>query len=431
MIEKVVVMSKTDYALQPSAILGFQDIWAGLIVALSNMPPWERGFHIFWLFGPFFLLIERSPADAWLSVLAIAFVFRSILKREKVWLKVFWVKACFLFLGVCMLSSATSEIPSYAFSEALAWFRFPLFAMATAFWLGTDKRLLYAMLLSTALGMFLMTGILIMEMIVEGQKLSRLSWPYGDFVSGNYLSKVGLPAFAIMMALAVGAKPRLAAIMGGLSFISIIMSVLTGERINFLIRACGGMLAALTWRPNWRRYLILVIVEIMAVASVFIAFPNLQSRFSEQIWYSLPTGPHSDYYRVMGAGMVVFETAPVLGIGPATHRELCPSILDVTSELRCDNHPHNFYIQLLTETGVIGLITGSLMFVSIIWAAFAGWRKNRDNVVAATAFVIPFGLFFPIQTTSDFFGQWNNVFMWSAIALALAAATSLVADKQK
>ena len=219
--------------------------------------------------------------------------------------------------------------------------------------------------------------------------------------------------------------------MGGLSLISIVMSVFTGERINFLIRACCGMLAALVWQPNWRRYFILIIVEIFAVAAVFIAMPNVQDRFTNAVVNSLPTGSHSDYYRVMGAGLSVFETAPVLGIGPATHRELCPSILGETLEFRCDNHPHNYYIQFLTETGVIGLITGSVMIISIIWAAFAGWRQNRANVVAATAFVIPFGLFFPIQSTGDFFGQWNNIFMWSAIALALAAARTLVPHKPK
>jgi O-antigen ligase len=133
----------------------------------------------------------------------------------------------------------------------------------------------------------------------------------------------------------------------------------------------------------------------------------------------------------MGAGVMVFKTSPVLGIGPATHRELCPSILGETSKFRCDNHPHNFYIQFLTETGFIGLIAGSLMIISIIWAAFSGWRKNRDNVVAATAFVVPLGLFFPIQSTGDFFGQWNNIFMWSAIAMALAAARTLTAEQKK
>jgi O-antigen ligase len=424
-------VSEPRQAIEPTIKAMFQTIWTGPGDALAAMPRWEKGFHIFWLLGPFILLIERSPADIWLSFLAIAFVVRSIFKRDGAWLRVFWVRACFLFLAVCMLSSTMSAMPSYAFSEGLAWFRFPLFAMATAFWLGTDKRLLYAMLVSTALGMFLMTGILTAEMIIEGQKGGRLSWPYDDLVSGNYLSKVGLPAFTIMVALAIGAKPKLASIMGGLSLISIVMSVLTGERINFLIRACGGMLAALVWQPNWRRYFILIIVEVFAVVAVFIAMPNIQDRFTNEIVNSLPTGSHSDYYRVMGAGLSVFETAPVLGIGPGTHRELCPSILGETPEFRCDNHPHNFYIQFLTETGVIGLITGSVMIISIIWAAFAGWRQNRANVVAATAFVIPFGLFFPIQSTGDFFGQWNNIFMWSAIALALAAARTSVPGKPK
>jgi len=425
------IVNESSQALELTIKAKFKDIWTGLGNALAVMPRWEKGFHIFWLLGPFILLIERSPADIWLSILALAFVVRSIIKRDGGWLKAFWVRASFLFLVVCMVSSALSAIPAYAFSEGLAWFRFPLFAMATAFWLGTDRRLLYAMLVSTALGMMLMIGILTTEMIIEGQKGGRLSWPYDDLVSGNYLSKVGLPAFNIMVALAIGAKTRLALIMGGLSLISVIMSVLTGERINFLIRACGGMLAALVWRPHWRRYFILVVVEILAVTAVFTVMPNVQDRFTNAVVNSLPTGPHSDYYRVMGGGLTVFKTAPFLGVGPATHRELCPSILGKTAEFRCDNHPHNYYIQLLTETGVIGLVIGSLMIVSINWAAFAGWQKNRDNVVAATAFVVPFGLFFPIQSTGDFFGQWNNIFMWSAIALALAAARTLTAEQKK
>ena len=47
--------------------------------------------------------------------------------------------------------------------------------------------------------------------------------------------------------------------------------------------------------------------------------------------------------------------------------------------------------------------------------------RNRSNVVTATAFIIPLGLFFPIASMGDFFGQWNNIFLWSAVALSLAA----------
>ena len=112
-----------------------------------------------------------------------------------------------------------------------------------------------------------MMGILTAEFLIEGQKGGRLTWPYGDAVPGNYLAKVGLPAFTVMVALAVGAKPRIASFMGVLALLSILISILTGERINFLIRACGGMLAALVWRPVIKRFSLLVLIEALAVAS--------------------------------------------------------------------------------------------------------------------------------------------------------------------
>ena len=406
-----------------------RELFSNVYRALSEKNIYDRWLHIFWLMGPFILLIERSPADLWITMIAFIFVARSFVKRDFSWFGVFWVKMCFIFLAVCILSSVVSNIPLYSLGEALVWFRFPLFAMATVFWLASDKRLLYGMLFSTAIGMFIMTGILTAEILIEGQKGGRLTWPYGDLVPGNYLAKVGLPVFSVLVALAVGAKPRLAVISAILSLISIVMSVLTGERINFLIRACGGMLAALVWKPSFRRYGMLVLIEILAVVLVFSFMPSMQDRFTTQIVNQIPTGPHSDYFRVMGAGVEVFKTSPFLGVGPAAHRELCPDIAGHISAFRCDNHPHNFYIQLLAETGIIGFIVGIIMLVSIIWAAFSGWRFARDNVVAATAFVIPLGLFFPIASFADFFGQWNNIFMWSALALALASGRTLINDR--
>ena len=47
--------------------------------------------------------------------------------------------------------------------------------------------------------------------------------------------------------------------------------------------------------------------------------------------------------------------------------------------------------------------------------------KNRDHIVCATAYIAPLAVFWPIASTSDFFGQWNNIFMWSGLAMSLAA----------
>ena len=46
---------------------------------------------------------------------------------------------------------------------------------------------------------------------------------------GNYLSKVGLPAFTVMVALAIGGSRKIAGLMALTSLITIVLSVLTGS----------------------------------------------------------------------------------------------------------------------------------------------------------------------------------------------------------
>lgn len=399
--------------------------------ALSIIPRWERWVHLFWLSGPFILLIERSPADLWLSSLALIFVGRALIQRQGWWLRVFWVKAAFLFWAVCLFSAAMSDMPAYSIGETVAWFRFPLFAMATAFWLGRDKRLVYMMILSTGAGLLIMCGILIAEVIIIGQQNGRLSWPYGDTVPGNYLAKVGLPAFLVAVAFATSLKGSLARLGAFVALLSIIMSVMTGERINFLIRACAGVLAAITWRPKFWRIIFILAIEITAVSALLHLRPSMGERYVNHFIDQMPTHVESSYYRAAAPGIFAFEKNPILGVGPGNLRYLCTAVSAGKEAYDCHPHPHNFYIQMLGETGLFGLIFGVLFVCSITWACMRPALRDRSNVVVATMWIVPFGVFWPIASTADFFGQWNNIFMWSSLAIALAGSRICNSDSME
>ena len=106
---------------------------------------------------------------------------------------------------------------------------FPLFAIAFALWLGRGKRVLYAILITIALGLLIMCGIFSAEIIIQGQKGGRLKWSYGDLAPRNYLAKVGLPAFAVIAALAVAFTGQLVALSGIFAIFTMFLGVITGK----------------------------------------------------------------------------------------------------------------------------------------------------------------------------------------------------------
>jgi hypothetical protein len=63
-------------------------------------------------------------------------------------------------------------------------------------------------------------------------------------------------------------------------------------------RSCGSQIGG--------AIIILVTVEIIAVAAVFAVMPDVQERFATAVVNSLPAASHSDYYVVIGAGLTVF-----------------------------------------------------------------------------------------------------------------------------
>lgn len=380
----------------------------------------ERFFLIFWLLGPFILLIERSPADIWLTVLSLAFACRAISCRDGLWLRHFWVRAAFAFWSVCLLSSAAFQPSLNGFGEAFIWFRFPLFAMATAFWLGADKRILYLMFVSTALALLVMCSILLFELAIEGFK-SRLSWPYDDLVPGNYLAKVGLPIVVLATALTLSSAGWTSLFFGSYCALIVGMALMTGERINLLLLLCAVLLTIFVLESNRKKRFVFYFIMLLIPVIIFNLFPSIFNRFIYNFLEQLPIYPGSEYYKAMMPAWLIFEQHPLLGIGPGAFRNFCVELVNPNLGLKCLNHPHNFYLQILSETGILGGITSVVFIGSIIFRCFKVEGDHR-HIFYTVVWIIPFALFWPIKSSADFFGQWNNVFLWSAIALALAVS---------
>ena len=54
--------------------LDFYSSWNNGLNKIKNMAGFDKAMTIFWLLGPFIYLIERDPADLWLTLICIFFL---------------------------------------------------------------------------------------------------------------------------------------------------------------------------------------------------------------------------------------------------------------------------------------------------------------------------------------------------------------------
>ena len=144
------------------------------------------------------------------------------------------------------------------------------------------------------------------------------------------------------------------------------------------------------------------------------------------------------YWGAWRSGIHQGLSHPLIGLGPSSLRKHCknigidkktglpiyklfsPDIKWLPGKNYCGNHPHNFYIQLFAETGIVGLILGTLMFYFLFLTCYRGRTINPNCIITSVAYIIPFAFFFPIQQTGSFFGQWGNLFIWFPIGFCIA-----------
>ena len=404
--------------------LNFNKSWVNGWNKIKKLNNFDKYMTLFWFLGPFIYLIERDPADLWLSLISLIFLIKCFRKKDWGWTNQLWFKSALILWAFGLFSAFTGPEPLFSFQQGFVWIRFPLYAAAAQVWLAKDRDIRIIMLLSMLLGLIIISAILISEVILEPK--TRLTWPYDDKVPGGYLAKVSLPLFCVLMAIAISKKNAAGIFSGIIGLISIVVSSLTGERTHFILRACGGMLAGLVWRPKFILFSFLVLIEVIGVLLILHSRSDLSNRFFNQFLKQIPIINYdTGYWGSWRGGIQQGLLTPIKGIGPSGTRNTCKNLSEnspswLPGRNYCGNHPHNFYVQLFAETGIIGFVFGCVMFGSIVFVCYRERRKNFNCPMAATCFVVPLGLFFPMQQFGSFYGQWGNLFIWFAVGFALS-----------
>jgi O-antigen ligase len=108
----------------------------------------------------------------------------------------------------------------------------------------------------------------------------------------------------------------------------------------------------------------------------------------------------------------MFQDQPVFGHGPKMFRVICKDKKYATGTNPCLTHPHNFYVQLLAETGVVGFLFLVIVLCYVIFISLKQFqslilkqkRPLTDYQVCLLAAILQ--TVWPFTTNGNFFNNW-------------------------
>ena len=95
--------------------------------------------------------------------------------------------------------------------------------------------------------------------------------------------------------------------------------------------------------------------------------------------------------------------------------------IDRNSKFVCNMHPHNYYLEILTETGFFGfLILISIFFIALYISLYKKYFSRislqNNNMIIPFIFLF-FVEIFPLKSTGSFFTTGNSSYLFLILAI--------------
>ena len=137
----------------------------------------------------------------------------------------------------------------------------------------------------------------------------------------------------------------------------------------------------------------------------------------------------SGYRGIYETSYKMWKEQPIIGFGLKSFRIKCWDVLEKKKKgdrCCCSTHPHNYYLEMLDEAGIVGVVLMLLFFAMLIRYSFEYIKKyNQQNffqIAIMTPVILEFILeIWPLRSSGSFFTTWNASFFWLIVAMLIAA----------
>ena len=395
---------------------------------------------------PFLIATGKAPAEIGMTTVAILFVIYVIITKDFRFLKEKWFIAIgILWLYLISRSFFTPNI-KHALVKSFPFVRFILFAACLEFVISKNQKISSRIFTVLCIALVFLTldgfiqffighdlfGILRIGSPSYGV---RLTGPFSKQILGTVIATLGIIGIAGLIPLIKKSKQYLWLILSSLLLIYVII-FLSGERaalLRFLISIFllwfGLLLKAKDSRTkkNFWAIAFLVLISSLTIIKFFslLKLGNVDRQIASPI-REVTNSSTSSYLFLWKTGIKAGFSDILFGVGPNHFEFFCqanphPILPICTTSKNMYFHPHNIWIELFAESGLIGIGLFSIFLYELI-KKFIKFYATRSNFFEVSLVVgvslAAFQRLLPLPS-SGFFKNWYAIPIWFAIGWML------------
>ena len=388
---------------------------------------------------PFFLIV--GPALINISISIVSILTLIIFYREKKF-TIFKNYIVILFLIWCaylILNSLFSNYPYLSLEGSLFYFRYGILVLAISYYFIFNKtEFIKYFFISISICFLLLFVDSIYQLLFNknilgysNDDLRITSFFMDENILGSYLSRT-LPLFiALYFILFKSMNKYLELTLMTIILLTIFMVFISGERTAFFINIVSLSLIMILTNNKFNYKFIIFVLILISIFIVNYFKPQVKHRMiittidqlqlykSEgNILNSIPKIFTVQHEVIFKTAYKIYLDNKIFGIGPKNFREECKLLKYKTFTNKdssvdgCNSSPHNIYLQLLSEVGLVGFffvaITWLVVLYSLAKVFFYKFFRNTEimHSYQICIIVLVFINLFPIIPTGNFFNSY-------------------------
>ena len=151
---------------------------------------------------------------------------------------------------------------------------------------------------------------------------------------------------------------------------------------------------------------------------------GIKKKLSEKLPLEYEILPFHTGHRIIYITSIdLFLEKPLIGRGIKSFRNYCKEKIHKPNRV-CENHPHNFFLDLLNDIGLIGIIILLIPVVRLFFSNYFDYLSNNkdkqfsDWVYLSICMAILIQ-FFPFKSSGSFFSTYNSAFIFLILGISL------------